>query len=355
MILSKNVQAQVVSNAKPKNAPIVHNAPLNDYLSLSTNDSVATNDAAQMLGHFTSRMPAQGFPWRLRECSQDGKVGEQISDFDALRRLNKGQGVSFQPMRNLQLDLGADNWGAVAMAGTMAGGEASTLTKVANVSKESKVSGGTLGVELVYGEPVNINSTGELKLLHQIYNPAAEVREGDKVARAANQLSRFTQNGGKTAWRVYEEKDETGLARAKRVSGVFIRDAGKAAAAGAAIGAGFGVFIGILTHSYTNALLAVGAGAVAVGGFTGAQSALAAAKGQPLNALETLDKVLNNEEVVFQKINYRSTGLPFFRDISWYTDAGPGNKISNLEELDTLSAMLVADPVKEAKKDAPKA
>jgi hypothetical protein len=239
-------------------------------------------------------------------------------------------------MRNLNMDLGADNWGALAAAstlGTAPGADLTKLSSFASLSKESRTTG-SLGIELRHGEPILVKNVAELKLLHQVYDPAAKPTSDDTVAKAANQLSYFTQQNPNGAWRFYQETDSN---KVTRMAKAFVENAKPTAAIGAAVGAGFGVVLGVITHSWQHAAYCTAAGAAIFAGFSGAQAASAAKKGESLNAVEALGKVLDNQEVVFEKVNRRSIGLPFFKDVSWFSDAGPGDHINNMAELENLS------------------
>ena len=335
------IKNQSVAAAKPKGELVELSgeaSSIDEFLRGDDYSSIDPRTSAGMLGFFTQKMQSQGFPWRLfAPAAEEGGEPTRVSDFEAWARLQKGKPVIFQPMRNLQMDLGAENWGAIAAAGSLSTTPESTnLTNFAKLTKDSKVSPGSLGIELRHGESILVKDSAELKLLYQLYDPQAEIATDNRVSKAANQLSFFTQPNPSNVWRFYEETDTN---RVGRMGKAFLQDGGRAALIGAAVGAGFGAVLGLVTRNLNVALTSVGVGAAAFATINGAQAATAAAKGQPLNAVQALNKVLNDEEVVFQKVNRRSTAVPFFKDISWFSDNGPGNRVSSLEDLETLSWM----------------
>ena len=61
-----------------------------------------------------------------------------------------------------------------------------------------------------------------------------------------------------------------------------------------------------------------------------------AAKGKPLNTVQALDKVLNNEPLEVQETQMRSIGVPVVGKISWFSDRGKACSIQGPKELDTL-------------------
>ena len=60
---------------------------------------IKTEDAAKMVGYFTQKMESQGFPWALYKPKTGIRKKDQIGEFEALRRLEKGESVIFQPKR----------------------------------------------------------------------------------------------------------------------------------------------------------------------------------------------------------------------------------------------------------------
>lgn len=308
------------------------------FLDSADYKNIDERNAAKMLGHFTQGMQAQGFPWRLKVASKEGLQGklhgtQELSDLDALRRLQKGEAVIFQPMRNLRLDLSSDSLGALAAAGTAAGTDVASMNKLATVSKNTKVTAGNQGFELRFGEPVEVKNLAELKLLHQMYNPAVKPDSKNPVAQAAHQLSYFNQQEGDYGWRFYQQ-DEGGATA--RVSKAFYKNALRGAAMGAAVGAMIGAPIGLFTQSLNTFLAATG---IAAGGFAlygGVDGARTAAKGKPLNTVEALQSILNEEPVQVQETQMRSVGVPILGKVSWFSDRGKSSTVSNGAELDTM-------------------
>lgn len=308
------------------------------FLDSADYKNIDERNAAKMLGHFTQGMQAQGFPWRLKVASKEGLQGklqgtQELSDLDALLRLQKGESVIFQPMRNLRLDLSSDSLGALAAAGTAAGTDVASMNKLATVSKNTKVTAGNQGFELRFGEPVEVKNLAELKLLHQMYNPAVQPDSKNPVAQAAHQLSYFNQQEGDYGWRFYQ-KDEGGAT--PRIAKAFYKNALRGAAMGAAVGAMIGAPIGLFTQSLNTFLAATG---IAAGGFAlygGVDGARTAAKGKPLNTVEALQSVLNEKPVQVQETQMRSIGVPILGKVSWFSDRGKSSTVANGAELDTM-------------------
>lgn len=298
--------------------------------------------AARMLGHFTQTMQNQGYPWRLYAAVEDPKKGyrqgEAVSDLEALQRLKKGEPLMLQPMRDLQLDLSSGSITAVATAGTLAGGQMAPLGKVADYSRTTQVNAGSQGISLKFGEPLVLGSYGELKLLHQMYDSSQKVEGSSPTARAAHQLSYFTQKtmGSAYPWRFYAPTPGNA---ALRVAKHTARGLLSGAAVGAALTGAVGglLALGLRNPQYLWGAAAVGATlGAAKGGYDAAQSSL---KGEPINAVDALERVLSNEEVVFQETRARSIGLPIVGKISWFADQGKGSTLSSVDDLNTFYFM----------------
>lgn len=298
--------------------------------------------AAKMLGHFVQTMQNQGFPWKLYEATAQGetgyKRGELLSDKDAFMRLQKGEPLLMQPMRDLQLDLSSGSLGAVAAAGTLAGRPLNGLGTVAEASKNTQISAGSQGFTIKNGEPIVINSVAELKLLNQLYNSEQKLESKDAVTTAAHQLSYFTQKtqGSNYPWRFYT-KDEGNAAL--RMTKSTLKGAATGAALGAAVTGVLGLGVALFARdiNYLYGALAVGA---AVGGAGGGYSALqTSSKGNPINAVEALERIVSNQEVVFQETRARTTPLPLISKMSWFFDQGKGSAISSVDELNTFYYM----------------
>ena len=298
--------------------------------------------AAKMLGHFTQTMQNQGYPWRIHSAVPDGDKGfhkgERLSDMEVLNRLREGEPVLMQPMRDLQLDLSSGSFTALAAAGTAAGTQLTGLGAVADLSKNTQVSAGSQGIALKFGEPLVVNSFAELKLINQLYDSEQKVDGANETAKAAHQLSYFTQKtvGSAYPWRFYA-KDEGNAAL--RVSKATAKGLLTGAAVGGAVGAGLGglLALGLRNFNFLSGAAAVGAAIGAIrGGYDSAQTSL---KGTPLNAVEALENVLEGKEVVFQESRARSIGLPIMGKISWFADHGKGSSINSVDELNTFYYM----------------
>lgn len=314
-------------------------ANIDVYLGGDEYKNIDEKAAAKFLGYFTQAMKAQGFPWRLYESSQEGLEGKlsgkkRVSDLDALRRLQKGEPVLFQPMRNLQLDLSSDSLGAIAAAGTIGGAaEANSMSKLANLTKNTRVTPGSQGIELRHGEPIEVRNLAELKLLHQMYNPDEKLMSKDTVGKTAHQLAYFNQQAGDYGWRFYQKEDANAFGR---IAKAFYRQALSGGAMGVAVGAMVGLPVAVLTQSMRNGFIALGVGAGAFALYSGADGAMTAAKGRPLNTVEALDAVLKDHPIELQETQMRGIGVPVLGKISWFTDRGNPSTISNAQELDTF-------------------
>lgn len=318
-------------------------------------------EAANMLGHFTQTMQAAGYPWEMRSTETDAKghtkKGPKISDMDALLRLQAGKPVLFQPLRDLQLDLSSGSLSAIAAAGSVASTSFGGLTKVATYSKDAQVSAGSQGFSIKNGEPVVIENLAQLKLLHQMYDPAEKIEGKSETAKTAHQFSYFTQKtvGSAFPWRFY----------VKDGSNTFVRvakHATKGAAAGAVAGGLAGLAVGgilawgLSNFDFVKGGLSIGAAAgAAIGGLKAAQ---ASSKGSPVNAVQALEHVLNKEEVVFQETRARSVNVPLFGKLTWFWDQGQGSSIQTPEQLNTFYYMQSQDelpkPAEPKKKEEPK-
>ena len=296
-----------------------------------------------MLGHFTQVMLLKGFPWRLHDAKDLGdgnfKPGSKISQLDALNKLAKGEPVMMQPMRKLVLDLSAGSIGALAAGATTAGAaELAGVSQAAAFSKTAQVSAGSQGFQLRYGEPTVVSNLGELKLLYQMFNPDEKIKGKSAVAKTAHQFSHFTERGGQYPWRFYvNDGSNTFL----RVGKAVVKQGAYGAAMGSLAGGFVGAVFSLLSGDFNlmTAAKAAGIGAAVGGAYTGWNGARTSVKGREVNAVEALERVLGNDEVVFQQTEARTAGLPVITKISFFQDYGEGSKVSNTEELEQLYYM----------------
>lgn len=323
-------------------------------------------EGSQMLGYFSQTMQNLGFPWRFYEAVPDGKgrykKGEAMSDIDALKalRTNTQAGevkkpVLFQPMRKLRLDLSSTSLGALAATASLGGTNAATMARVAAVSKDTGITPGSQGWELKYGEPIVVCDMGELKLLHQMYNPTDEIKAKTPVGKAAQQFSYFTRKtaGSTYPWRFYV-KDDTNVAW--RVTKALVKNGVTGALVGAAVGAVLGGPFAYFSGNWAILQGFATTGAMVGGAYNGIDSARKAVKGRPINPVEALERVLNNQEVAFQEAHLHSWSVPILSSMTWMSDHGPASKISSSEELDVFYYMQNQDaklPKKEEKKKEP--
>ena len=313
---------------------------------------ISRDEAALMLGHFTQTMQNQGNPWKIHSAS-DGKKGftkgKEIGDLPALKRLENGEPVLFQPMRDMAIDLSSGSFTALAAAGSVASADVTNLSRVAAYSKGFQGSGNTQGLTLKNGEPIVISSYSELKLLHQMHKSGQEIEGKSETAKAAQQLSFFTQKtvNSNYPWRFYVKDDSNVIGRvAKKTIGGAATGAGVGAVVAGAIGGAIAFATKDLSWLYAGA----GIGA-AVGGVTrGYQAAQSSSKGTPINAVDAMEKVLDGKEVVFQEARVRSVPVPFLKQVSWYTDNGAGSAISSVEDLNTFYHMQSQDELPKTEK-----
>jgi len=183
-----------------------------------------------------------------------------------------------------------------------------------------------------------VKSFAELKLLHQMYNPEASFKPDNSIGKAAHQLTYFTQKtlGGAYPWRFFEKSDEN-------VVGRILKAAVRRGAVGAMIGAGIGAVIGGPVGLFTGSRAALKAlasmGAVVGGAFGSVDAGRVAAKGKELNAVQTLERVLEGKPVTFQETQMRSVGVPVLGKISWFSDHGKGSEIASAQDLETFHWM----------------
>jgi hypothetical protein len=304
-----------------------------------TNDSyknIKLEDAAKMLGYFMQKMQNQGFPWKLCEI-KGGKLKRRValSEMDAVRRLAQGKEVLFQPKRNLQLDLSPDSLSAAAKLG---GDPLKKVDEVAALSKSTKVQPANEGIEVRFGEPVIVKSFGELKLLYEMYNPDVTVEEKNELGKVAHGLSFFTKKtlGTNYPWRFIKEGEGKPVWRA--LKSVFTKGI-----PGALVGGGIGLMIGgpigLFTGAWAAAMTLSTYGAVAGGALMAVEGARTAAKGEEINAFETLDRVLDKKPVMFQERKKHSVNVPILGTFSWFSDYGKGSTITNTEELELFNKM----------------
>lgn len=331
---------------------------LNVHLEGEDYQNISKNEGARMLGHFTQVMLLKGFPWKLHDAKPTGdgnfKRGSKISEMDALTKLAKGEPVMMQPMRKLVLDLSAGSIGALAAGATTAGAaELAGVSQAAAFSKNAQVSAGSQGFLLRYGEPTVVSNMGELKLLYQMFNPDEKIKGKSAVAQAAHQFSHFTERGGQYPWRFYvKDGSNTFLRVSKAVAGQGAYGAAMGSLAGGFVGAVFTLFSGDFNLMTT--VKAAGIGAAVGATYTGWNAARTSVKGRDINAVEALERVLGNDEVVFQQTEARTAGLPVITKISFFQDYNEGSSISNPDELEQLyymhSQAELPKPKKEEKK-----
>lgn len=330
--------------------------------------TVTLDQATVMLGYFTQKMQNQGFPWALYRVDDRTRLKKRarVSDLEALRRLQNGQEVLFQPDRNMKLDLSPENLTAAAKIG---GGQLKPMEDIATLSKDTKVSPGNVGFEVKFGAPIFIKSFGELKLLHELYNPEAKLKEPEKpkepskiiiighpepekppepentFGKTAHNLSYFTEKtlGSAYPWRFVKDKEGSTFWRiaksmyTKGIPGALI---------GGAVGLAIGGPIGLFTRVWATAITLTTYGAIAGGALMSVQGARDAVKGEEINAFETLSRILDSKPVMLQERKMHSINVPVLGNFSWYSDYGKGSIITNPSDLEIFSKMQDQDTTK---------
>ncbi|MCE7869236.1 hypothetical protein DYH09_02540 [bacterium CPR1] len=318
--------------------------------------SIEPRQADQMLGFFTEKLKEQGFPWRLRaaELQEDGqlKMRRKISLHDAIHALEKGQPIFLEPMRKLNMSINADSLTAVAMAGgAMGGAAAEGLKQTATGAKDAKL-GASNGIEVKFGAPIAVSNHAELKLVYQMYNPEEKMSETNPVAKAAHQLSSFTTKrmGSSYPWRFYKKADTNLVVRVAKASL-------KAGVSGALFGGVTGAIVGGLAGGiFGNWQLwepFAKLGALAAGGWSTLNAARMAAKGDPLNVVEALERITHGQSVVLQETQIHTATVPFFGSINWFSDRDVGSTVDTVQSLDRLYWVLNPDKKVEEKKQEP--
>lgn len=316
--------------------------------------NISDRQAGQMLGYFTQKMKDLGFPWRLKTAEDNHGVMRMrgaISELEAMDRLKAGQPIFLEPMRNLNLSINAESLGALAAAGTLSGAASlDGVSKMAAFSKDAKV-GANNGIELKHGAPILVSSYAELKLVFQMYNPEEKVADKNPVARSAHQLSSFTKKMGTTyPWRFYKKADDNAILRVAKSST-------KAGMSGALVGAALGTMIGgpigLFTGNWSILKILATYGGMIGGGYAALDAGRVAAKGEPINVVEALERITQGKEVVLQETVMRSVTVPFLGNVAWFTDRGKGSSVSSAGTLDRLYWMLNPDK-QEEKKEEPK-
>jgi hypothetical protein len=203
---------------------------------------------------------------------------------------------------------------------------------------------GFLGLEASYGKPVELNSIAELKLLHDLYAAGPEIPVNDRTTDTIDSLSTFTRQRDTTAWRFYNQEARPSILGQTWET---LKGVGGGLLLGAALGGVIGGPLGLWTESWSTFLGLTTAGAAWFGQQRGREAWQESQKGQPLNALETLDRVLNDKPTVIQKTQLRSVGLPVLGKFTWHTDYGPGASVANSEELHLLSDIHSQPPPEE--------
>lgn len=295
--------------------------------------NVSSEDGAKMLGYFTQKMEAQGFPWALyKPCKGILKKRKAIGDFEALQRLQKGEPVIFQPKRVIGIGFSPPQFKGKDVTGKEGAG---------------KVDVKSGGMEVQYGEPIQINNLGELKFLYELYNPDIQVdpNTDNKLKVAARSIAYFTKGtmASQYPWKMFKPVS----------TGRKILNMAKSALKTGGIGAGLGALAAsifslpaIAFGSFVGGPIGIAAGA-AIGFVLGAFKGTASQRhGQEINPMEALVRLTEGKPVYFQEMKKREIGLsiPFpigmkLGNLSFYGEHGSGSTIHNLDELELFHKM----------------
>jgi hypothetical protein len=345
-LLPANSQSRARPNPFPLFSPETiqiggESAEIDSVLNSSACQNIEEHPAAKMLGFFTQTMQNQGFPWRFKVRTREGLQGmlsgtKEIHDLEALQRLRAGQAVVFQPMRNICVDFSSENLGALAAVAGATGNEVEPVQRLANLSKNTRMSPGCHSFEVSLGAPIEVTSLPELKLLHQLYNPEAKLDSKNPICQGAQQLAYFNQQESNYGWR-YFERTENGTP--DRVAKDFVSNAVRGALIGAAAGAMIGAPIGLISQSLNAFLLAGAVGAGSFSLYSGTNAAHRAAKGKPITAVEALHSLAQGRPFEIQETQMRSLPVPILGNVTWFSDHGQSTPINHPSELETLHYM----------------
>lgn len=289
--------------------------------------NISTDEAARMIGYFTQKMEAQGFPWKIYTTDK-GILGniKEIGDFQALQDLEKGKPVIFRPRRVIGLGFNPPRFKGKDVAGNESTG---------------KVEVKQGGMEIKFGVPVEIKDKKDLKLLYELYNPDIKIDDvkGKGIKAAARELAYFTKGAmtGQYPWKMY--KNEGFLQKVGRMAKSAIKRGIFGAAIGGAIASLFSVPAMLLGASAAGPVgVMIGMGAT--GGAAALSGVIANRKGKEINAFEALSRLNEGKPVKFQEKKKREIGLsiPFpigiqLGSISFYGDHGEASEIKDLKEL----------------------
>jgi hypothetical protein len=298
---------------------IKHDSP--DY------KNVSVEEGAKMIGYFTQKMENEGFPWSLYQPKKKGlHKMTPLGEFEALNRLSKGEPVIFQPNRVIGLGFNPPQFKMKDAAGNEAAG---------------KVNIKSGGMEVRFGEPVEIKDFGDLKFFYELYNPEIkpDPKTSDPMKAAARDLAFFTEGTMATQypWKMFKPQSwgKRAVAGAKQ--------AVKSGAKWAAIGAGVAYVAKLSSLAIGlsfGGVAGVAAGMALGAGFGLIKGALSKRHGQEINVFETLSRLSENQPVFFQEQKKKEIGIsiPFplsveLGSLSYFTDHGTGSTVGSLEEL----------------------
>lgn len=320
------------------------------YLNDDSYYNVEQVAAAKMIGHFTQKLKMEGFPWELRKEVAVGplKVPRPVSEMEALQMLQNGEEVLFQPKRIIDLNLSPDAVGSLALLSTPAAPAAAAATlKQANVKIEGA------GRQIPYGKPVPVHSFGELKLLFDMYNPEAQLTQGDELSDISKKIAFFAMKRHNTPYpfSFYKASPSSRWTNAL-----------KSGAAGAIAGCIIGGVTGLLLQGPIGTALGVkvgmlaGAklGAIGFGLYRGAKELFVSKSKDEINVFEAMDRITKGETVILQEKKLHSLSMLIFGKLTYFTDYGRGSEIKSKNDLDIFHAMQNQWPEKKKEDDKDK-
>jgi len=296
--------------------------------------NIERNDAAKMLGYFTGKLQADGFPWELKKNVKVGPITipREVSEMEALQMLQRGEEVLFQPKRIINISVSPDSVASLALLGTplAPAAVATSLSKV-NVKADGA------GRELNYGKAVAIHNFGELKLLYEMYNPDAQ-GQGDALGDISKKVSFFSMKMHNTdyPWTFYRADPGSRWSNT-------LKETGQGAVLGALGGAAIGLILSTASAGkislLDSTLCAAQLGAIGYGIFSGLRQLFVPRSTVEINTLETLDRITKGDPVIFQKRKMHNISLFIISKLTWFTDYGVGSEIRGKGDLDVFYAM----------------
>lgn len=338
--------ASNIQNGKSRRAePVKVNAPVSPPVALQGQSykSVPLEEASRMLGYFTQGLKYVGLPWHL-ERETPGLLGRrvQLSQLEAIEALGKGETVILQPMRFV--DLNPDALKPLALLGTPLAPFAGTAATVEMKKFEGKATPD--GMEIKNGKGIPLHNLGELKLLYELYNPQAEIKEKNQFGETATKLASFVQKSwaSQYPWHFHSTTRTSFCAGVKKVLASGMKSALIGGIVGGIVGAVLGGPVGGALGLKIGLFSGVETGAILAGLYSTLKEVPTARRGEQLTPFETIQDLMTGKPVLFQEKKLRRIDLLFFGGISYYNDYGKGSIVKSLDDLKTLHAINIPPP-----------